>query len=249
MSYPPNYPPQPQYGYAAPYAGAPQPQYSQPYPQQPQYGQPQYPAPFQQTQQSSFPAPPQPKQYQQNCWFAVLYNRIQPAEMVQLQAWFYAADRDRSGQITAKELAHLPYAGRPLGEDQARKLIKIFDKDYSGTIDFFEYASLQQFLNSMYTAFCAADRDRSGFLDAREIHSALAGAGFQLDLQTVNTLAARYMTPRGISFDNFIETCIHLALVRSIFDWNDVNRTGRITLTYDQLCQITINLTREPKKN
>jgi hypothetical protein len=39
---------------------------------------------------------------------------------------------------------------------------------------------MHKFLASLQAAFFAADRDRSGTIDAMEIHNALAAAGFQV---------------------------------------------------------------------
>jgi len=95
----------------------------------------------------------------------------------------------------------------------------------------------------MNNAFLQADRDHSGFLDANEIHSALTGAGFQMSLPTVEAICKKYNTPqRGVSFDAFLQICAHLATVRSIFEWNDVQRSGKVNLTYDQLAHITIHM-------
>jgi len=157
-------------------------------------------------------------------------------------------DTDRSGTISAQELASLQFAGRPLGFQTAKKLIKVFDKKYLGSIDFNEYASLHAFLNKMQADFFQADRDRSGFLDANEIFGALQSAGFQLSLPTVQTLCNRFdpappgQPKRGLPFENFLQVVAHLAAVRSIFEWNDPQRTGRVNLTYDQVAHITVHL-------
>lgn len=67
----------------------------------------------------------------------------------------------------------------------ANKLIRVFDKDGSGQIEFREYCALHQFLNAMQNAFFAADRDRSGYIDANEMFAAVSGAGFQLSFNTI----------------------------------------------------------------
>lgn len=76
-------------------------------------------------------------------------------------------------------------------------MIKVFDRDHNGTIDFREYATLHkvdydhkqlivfQFLLQMEYAFVSADRDRSGYLDIQEIRGAFVGAGFQLSVETI----------------------------------------------------------------
>jgi len=126
-----------------------------------------------------------------------------------------------------------------IGIGVANKLIRVFDKDGSGNIDFRGYCALHQFLNAMQTAFFGADRDRSGFIDANEMFAAVSGAGFQLSLPTIQALAAKFAIPgRGVDFPNYLFMCAHLAHLRSIFEWNDTDRDGRVTLTYDSLAHI-----------
>jgi hypothetical protein len=38
------------------------------------------------------------------------------------------------------------FDGRPLGFEAALKLVKVFDKDRNGRVDFFEYASMHKFI-------------------------------------------------------------------------------------------------------
>jgi len=273
MSYPqqPGYPGnqqsyyQPQQGgfppQNGPYGNPPQSQYTPSQGQQ--YGQGYPPAqslqgsygpPPQQYGQQPYGQPPQqygqqpPQQYgQQRGWASQYYGNIQSPEMLQLQTWFQSVDVDRSGTITAVELARLQIGGRLIGMDAAKKLVKVFDKNYSGGIDFQEFASLHQFIMQMQNAFYTSDTDRSGFLDPREIHTALQSAGFQFSFPTVEAICRKYETPgRGISLDQFFQVCAHLATVRSIFEWNDPSRIGKITLTYDQLAHITVHLLDKP---
>ena len=62
-------------------------------------------------------------------------------------------DRDGSGAISASELANVAIGGVRLGIEIAIKLIRIFDVDGNGEIDFHEYAALHKFLLSMQVAF------------------------------------------------------------------------------------------------
>eukprot|EP01117_Protostelium_nocturnum_P011795 TRINITY_DN42_c0_g1_i2.p1 TRINITY_DN42_c0_g1~~TRINITY_DN42_c0_g1_i2.p1 ORF type:complete len:297 (+),score=109.28 TRINITY_DN42_c0_g1_i2:127-1017(+) len=180
-------------------------------------------------------------------WGAQYFNQISSTQLAQFQQMFQTADKDRSGNISFNELATMPFCGRTIGLQNAKILMRVFDKDRSGTIDFIEFATLYQFLNSMAGAFQQADADRSGYLDSREIHSAVSGAGFQVSLPTIQEICAGFpimgsqIRGAGVSFDQFISICSRLAAVRSIFEWNDVNRTGRVTFTYDQLSQIVFN--------
>jgi len=52
----------------------------------------------------------------------------------------------------------------------AVKLIKVFDRDGSGTIDFYEYASLHKFITSLQTAFTTADSVYSLILSYESIN-------------------------------------------------------------------------------
>eukprot|EP01091_Cochliopodium_minus_P019845 TRINITY_DN846_c0_g1_i1.p1 TRINITY_DN846_c0_g1~~TRINITY_DN846_c0_g1_i1.p1 ORF type:complete len:144 (-),score=39.69 TRINITY_DN846_c0_g1_i1:319-750(-) len=128
------------------------------YPPQQQYPpiQQQYPP-----QQQGFQPPPQfqPQQGMQvppqsfQGWFTVYYNLIQPHEMLEITSWFQSIDRDRSGSITANEIQHCTFGQLPLGFEVAQKLVRVFDKDKSGTIDFYEYAAMHKFLALMQGAF------------------------------------------------------------------------------------------------
>jgi len=232
------------------------PSQTSPYGQQPgqpsPYGQqPGQPSPYGQQlgqpygQQNPNQYPPQT----QNHWAQAYSNNIPPEYMQQYQAWFQSVDRDKSGTITAFELSTLDITGRPLGLEVAKKLIRVFDKNHSGSVDFNEYVNLHQFVRKMIVAFQQADQDRTGFLDAREIYNALIAAGFQMTFPTIEAICKKYDTPQSpgrVSLDGFITICAHLASVRSIFEWNDQQRSGKVILSYDQLSHITIHLMDRP---
>merc|ERR1711991_93411 len=129
-----------------------------------------------------------PSQGFQQAWYAKFYNDMAPHEKQEAKAWFAAIDRDRSGSITANEIAQCTFANQPLGWDTAAKLVRVFDKDMSGSIDQFEYFCMHKFLSLMQHAFFSGDKDRSGRLDAREIHTALGVGQMQVPMQAVNVL-------------------------------------------------------------
>jgi len=167
--------------------------------------------------------------------------------MTSYQGMFQNADRDNSGKISVNELAQMPFLNRTIGLPNARTLMKVFDKDNSGQIDFQEFATLYQFVTSMTNAFMQADADRSGFLDAREIWTAVSAAGFTVGLPTIQEICAGYPVNgppgSGIAVEQFISICARLAAVRSIFEWNDRAKTGKVSFTYEQLAQIIFNQT------
>eukprot|EP01125_Pyxidicula_operculata_P004390 TRINITY_DN1671_c0_g1_i4.p1 TRINITY_DN1671_c0_g1~~TRINITY_DN1671_c0_g1_i4.p1 ORF type:complete len:309 (-),score=113.63 TRINITY_DN1671_c0_g1_i4:73-999(-) len=240
----PGYPPQGQPGYPPQggQPGYPPQQGSQPgYPPQ-QGGQPGYPP--QQGGQPGYP-PQQPPQQppRPQGWASGYAAQLSPQEYQQCQQWFQSVDRDRSGTVSVPELSQVQFNGRPIGAPVAAKLIKVFDKDQSGSVDLNEYCSLHKFLNIMQAAFFRADADRSGTIGANELYQALSSAGFQLSQQTVTAVTKKFdTTGRGLDFPTFLFVCGHLAHIRSIFEWNDQQRTNQITLNFDQFAHVGTDL-------
>ena len=46
----------------------------------------------------------------------------------------------------------------------------MFDKDFSGTIDLYEFSALWHYIQQWKATFDRFDPDRSGSIDARELH-------------------------------------------------------------------------------
>jgi len=184
------------------------------------------------------PMPP-PSTGFNNSWFAGYYNQMGNNELYELQSWFQSVDRDRSGSISANELAVVTFNGQPLGYQAAAKMLQVFDRDRSGNISFYEYAALHKFMMVLQNAFFAGDRDRSGRLDGREIHVALGVAGFQLSFNTVQALMRKYDTSGyGITFPDFLLLCATVAQGRSLFELKDTRRTGQLSFNLDQLLEL-----------
>jgi len=149
-------------------------------------------------------------------------------------------DRDGSGTITADELANVAIGGIRLGIDTAIKLVRIFDVNNNGSIDFQEYASLHKFLLSMQSTFSMGDKDKNGRLDAQEIHNALTAGGFKMSYQTSTSLYRKYdNTGYGLSMQQFIQLVAHVALCRTAFEVRDRERRGLISLNFDQLLEFS----------
>jgi Ca2+-binding EF-hand superfamily protein len=113
------------------------------------------------------------------------------------------------------------FDGRPLGLEAAQKLVKVFDKDRNGRIDFVEYASMHKFITKVRQAFLMADTDRSGRIEAREIHQALAYAGLNfISFNSILELLHKYdRTRMGLSWEEFLMLAAQCAHCKSIFEW------------------------------
>lgn len=153
-------------------------------------------------------------------------------------------NRDRSGTIEAHELATLAIDNVPLGFPAAVKLIKVFDKDRNGRIDFWEYCTLHKFILTVRNAFFIADADRSGRLQAQEIFSALQQSGFNyLSYNTIVEYLHKYDPQKiGLSYHDYLMLAAQIAHTRSIFEWNDTDKDGLVTFNLDQLNNIVAYL-------
>jgi Ca2+-binding EF-hand superfamily protein len=157
-----------------------------------------------------------------------------------MRSWFAAMDRDRSGSIASNELANVAIGGLPIGLETAVKLIRIFDVDKNGTIDFYEYAALHKFLLNMQSLFQQQDTNRDGRLSSNEVVTALHAGGFKLSDQAAQALYRKYnRTGFGVNLVEFLALIAHVAQAKSVFEWRDNQKTGQISLTMDAFLEVT----------
>jgi peflin len=114
-----------------------------------------------------------------------------------------------------------------------RMMIRMFDVDRSGTIDFDEFCGLWGFLAAWRGLFDRFDTDRSGSISRDEFSEALVAFGYRLSTQFVRLLYGTYEKGdgRGLSFDLFVQACISLKRMTDVFKKYDEDRDGYITLS------------------
>ena len=59
------------------------------------------------------------------------------------------------------------------------------------------------------------DRDRSGTVDARELHQCLTSFGYRLSRDSIQGMTARYSTNGQIRFDDFVALNVRLRVLTS----------------------------------
>ena len=214
------YPPQQQAGY-----GAPQPQYGA----QPMYGapQPMYGAP-----QPQYGAP-QPG----------VYNT--PAPGGQTKAWFDAVDQDHSGKISDKELvAALSNAGMAFSRETASRMIRMFDRQGDGQINFQEFTQLHQFITSMTNAFRQRDRSGDGLLEGNEVRAALRDSGYMIAEPTFQLMMRKFDRDRrgGLKLDDYIELSICIGTARNVFGFYDQARSGQVMFNFDNFLTAALSM-------
>jgi Ca2+-binding EF-hand superfamily protein len=170
---------------------------------------------------------------------------MQNPQINELQVKFNSLDRDRSGRLSGREITSIAFGTHRFTIDTANILVRAFDTDYSGQIEFQEFAAMNQFVNKMSGQFMANDRDRSGKLNVTEIATALTAEGLQMPPQTIEKIIRKYdrsWNRGGLTFEAFIKVAAHLLHLKAVFQRNDPTNSGRITVTLQQLVDMTVEV-------
>lgn len=170
---------------------------------------------------------------------------IAAQEWAEIQQWFFAVDQDRSGHITAVEVARCTFGGFPLGFETARKLVRVFDRDGTGTITFHEYAAMHKFIALCQHGFFTADRDRSGRLALNEIFTALGVTQMGASFPSVQALFNAYVRdPYGLTFSEYLQLACHIAATKTAFLQENAMQGNRgvVQLDFDKLLFVSAKI-------
>lgn len=161
---------------------------------------------------------------------------------------FLQVDKDRSGQLSETELSRALVNGDYTAFDMhtVRMMVRMFDTDRSGTINFDEFCGLWGFLAAWRNLFDRFDLDKSGNISYQEFSDALVAFGYRLSNGFVGllfgTYAKKHSRGRGddgerekvLSFDLFVQACISLKRMTDVFKRFDTDRDGYITLSFEE---------------
>ncbi|KAI1532707.1 FRQ1 Ca2+-binding protein EF-Hand superfamily [Pyrenophora tritici-repentis] len=148
---------------------------------------------------------------------------------------FGAVDKNKSGELTEAELRTALVNGdwTPFDPHTVRMMIRMFDTNRSGTVNFDEFCGLWGFLSAWRSLFDRFDQDHSGNISYPEFNEALVAFGYRLSQQFVALLYRTYErdSRNGLSFDLFVQACISLKRMTDVFKKYDEDRDGYITLS------------------
>ncbi|PVH98567.1 EF-hand [Periconia macrospinosa] len=151
---------------------------------------------------------------------------------------FGAVDKDGSGNLTEAELRTALVNGdwSPFDPHTVRMMIRMFDTDRSGSINFEEFCGLWGFLSAWRGLFDRFDADRSGSISYSEFSEALVAFGYRLSPNFVRLLYSTYdrRGDNNMSFDLFVQACISLKRMTDVFKKYDDDRDGYITLSFEE---------------
>ncbi|KAJ5154532.1 Calcium-binding EF-hand [Penicillium coprophilum] len=167
----------------------------------------------------------------------------------QLFPLFRAANASNSGTLTEGELGSALVNGdyTSFHPRTVRLMIRMFDRDGSGTINFDEFVSLWRYLAAWRELFDRFDEDRSGRVSQPEFEKALVAFGYRLSGKFISVIFGVFegkgkqmsnapKDPRspGMSFDLFVQACISLKRMTDVFKRYDEDRDGYITLSFEE---------------
>ncbi|CAH1772336.1 unnamed protein product, partial [Owenia fusiformis] len=162
-----------------------------------------------------------------------------------LYNWFQAVDQDRSGRITATELQQaLTNANwSHFNPETCRLMIGMFDRDFSGTIDFNEFCSLWNYIHQWKGIFDRFDGNRSGTIESQELQSAFSMMGFNVSPRFVQLIVWTYDTHgrRSLTLDKFIQSSVMLKSVTDTFKQKDTNLSGVINVGYEDFMYMAMS--------
>ncbi|XP_048248961.1 peflin-like [Haliotis rufescens] len=162
----------------------------------------------------------------------------------QVHQWFLSVDRDRSGKITALELQQALMNGNwsQFNPETCRLMISMFDRDMSGTIDMNEFSALWNYIQQWRSVFERFDGNRSGAIEAQELHSAFSQMGYNLTMNFVNMIVYRFdiQARRQLTLDNFIQACVMLKSLTDAFKQRDTAMSGTINLSYEDFMSLAV---------
>lgn len=94
----------------------------------------------------------------------------------------------------------------------------MFDRRGTGTIRLDEFALLWKYVNDWQGCFISFDQDRSGFIDAQELHGAFQTFGYRFNPHITNMMIAKFDRQKGglLAFDDFIQCCLMLNVIEEV---------------------------------
>ncbi|KAJ5572996.1 hypothetical protein N7450_009980 [Penicillium hetheringtonii] len=128
-----------------------------------------------------------------------------------------------------------------------KMMIRMFDRDGNGIINFDEFVSLWRYLAAWRELFDRFDEDRSGRISLQEFENALVAFGYRLSPKFVSVLFSIFESKtrqlsgapksphrHGMSFDLFVQACISLKRMTDVFKRYDDDRDGYITVSFEE---------------
>ncbi|KAK9364933.1 hypothetical protein V1509DRAFT_634796 [Lipomyces kononenkoae] len=161
-----------------------------------------------------------------------------PAPIDPLYQIFSTVDKDGSGRLSASELrsALVNFDKTKFDPETIKLMIKLFDSDGSGTVNYTEFKRLWNYLGEWLERFQQFDLDHNTTISLDEFSLALQSFGFHFSPGFVRFMFNHY-DKRGtgsISFDLFVQANITLQRIHDAFRKYDRGQ-GTIQISLEDL--------------
>ncbi|EEC06684.1 programmed cell death-involved protein, putative, partial [Ixodes scapularis] len=175
---------------------------------------------------------------------------IQTRDHAFLMSVFRSVVRDRTTTITASELQRALANGtwKPFSEDLVNMMVKLFDRNFDGCIDFEEFVCLWHHITEWINVFKSepptfASGDR---LNKTELQSAFMQLNFRLSLGLCHVMIRRFdqSGDNRINVADFVRLCIILQYATEAFKTFDTGQVGQAKITYDQFLTTMFKMAR-----
>lgn len=157
----------------------------------------------------------------------------------QLRDLFHRLDRDRNGRLNESELqsALTNNDGAQFKSSTVLLMIKMFDTQLSGGIDFKDFFHLWNYITHWRKIFVRYDVDKNQKISFAEYQSALEGIGYRLPTDEALYIFQKYgdIAPNKVmylNFDMFVESVVWLLRCTNVFKKFDSQGNGVATITF-----------------
>ena len=119
----------------------------------------------------------------------------------------------------------------------------MFDHSHTGKIGVQNFSVLMKYVQQWRALFERYDTDRSGSVEAGELHRAYNEMGYRISPQFCQLVVARFdrAERRRLKLDDFIQSCLMIQKLTESFRQRDTNCTGTVTVGYEDFLSITIS--------
>ncbi|XP_015122454.1 peflin isoform X2 [Diachasma alloeum] len=163
----------------------------------------------------------------------------------EVEQWFQAVDRDRSGKISSGELrsALANGQGGSFSDTACKLMIGMFDKEKTGMINLEEFQALFNYINAWLGVFKGFDHDNSGSIQEHELSAAFTQMGYRFSSDFIKYLIQKsdFNHTGSITVDQFIVLCVQIQKFTEAFRARDTQQTGEITIAFEDFLSVALS--------
>ncbi|EMS15125.1 grainin 2, putative [Entamoeba histolytica HM-3:IMSS] len=180
-------------------------------------------------------------------WWYPLVQNLSANDFRELQDWFKKIDKDKSGTLELDELLKAKWPkDMKMNNETIKRLMLIFDADNNGSIGFYEFIALYNWVKLCVATFKHFDVDQSGSLDITELQVALPQLGFNLNKQSCDALIRankNLIGKKKLNQVQFICATSYLAQCRTIYQLTfDTHRDQLDPVEFDKFINLVLGL-------